>query len=247
MIKFSSKDVWITVLHRFQILTNQRSAAVKEAKLIDQKFVEGVFKQKSVLDGQLQRIFKFLGLYLLIIYLSVNGGDFTIPIINMKLSEIPSILEISVFLFSANLVGFGVKFLDDLILRTTINSIMASHFGDDLLIQNMMKMSHYPDSTYRFLFLRKYQTPEETIRPKALAKVFNVSMSIVAASSFLAMYLVPIAFLLFFAIPELEDGKITMMISIFAYLSVLFFLGCIATFVLPLPFKEVLPEDKKTT
>lgn len=133
------KIVWVNILSRYRILTNQRTHLLAANKQFSDEYLKDLFQAASEQSKVLQKSLKITALYLILMYLSRSGSDFELSFLNAKLSDIPSLLEISVFLFSSSLFVLGCLCLNSHIMRETIDSVISSVVPNDSLSINLIK------------------------------------------------------------------------------------------------------------
>jgi len=234
--------VHITPIRRLRVLTNQRMSGFIKAKLITPEFISDMLSTYEKQSQSIMRTMILASIYLALMYIAYSGGGVKIAIFGIDFSDIPKLLEITIALFSFSMFYIGVQNLNLTILLQYIDSMVGAVIPDDELSQSLIK-SRYATLTNFFLpFQTSMKFGDESIQPVGITRIFNVVNVVISLFTILAVYIIPIVFMLVFAIPSLTTSLASISIGILAW-SCSFFL--IATFLcqlLKLPYDETLCE-----
>jgi hypothetical protein len=234
--------VWITPLRRFRILTNQRSIALAKASQITPEFIAEV---ASSVDKQVRSTARsaiLSALYLAIVYVAYSGSALEVAILGIKFGDVPRLLEISIFLFSISLFYQGVLFLNSETLRESLDSMISIVANDDEIFQGLYKYRSTAFMNYMSPFKRSYARHVETIQPTPLTSVVNGTFLVLAVIIILAVYFVPVIFLLGFAVPAMTTSMVSFGIAALAWLCSVSLLLSLSAVLLPLPYNEYTSE-----
>ena len=106
--KGKGKLVFITFLRRFRILTNQRINFYTAKAPFEKDYLKDVISTAEKQSSQFRSNLKFSAFYFILTYLAYREGGFELSFMNAKISEIPSLLEIGVFLMSVSIFLSGL-------------------------------------------------------------------------------------------------------------------------------------------
>lgn len=241
---FRLEKVWTTPIFRYRVLINQRVDALKSANIIDMKFLDSLYERKKEIDKHLKKQLKTILAYFAIIYFSLNEGDLEIPFLKIQISEVPSIIEIATVMLSLNLIFFAVRFIDDAILRQTIDSVLSHHYSHDEILNGVIKNTKYPDSTFWSYFSLGTASEPYSILPRLYSGVFHLIMPLVAVAALLLLLLFPIGFLTVYVCPLLPDTVPNLVIKSIVALSCLFYLLCFVSLTFKFPYTETTVIQK---
>lgn len=240
---YKLERVNITPMRRLRILTNQRTSGFKKAGLITPEFISDMISSYEKQSKLLIRNLLLSSLYLALMYTAYNGSGVKIAILGVDFSDVPRLLEITIGLFSFSLFYIAIQHLNLQILIQAIDSMIGSIMPDDQISQGLVKYRHAPIVNFFFPFLTSLRGGTETIQPVGITKVFNVAMMIIGLAAIFSIYLIPIVFLLGFAVPSLTVGWLSSGIGLLAWICSLFLIFSFLILILKLPYNEELVDN----
>jgi len=239
--------VFITALRRFRILTNQRTNFYTTKAPFDKEYLKDIVSTAEKQQSQIRSNLKLSALYFILTYLAYREGGFELSFMNAKISEIPSLLEIGVFLMSSSLFFSGAMLLNAEMLRETIESVIGSAFPKDKLSQHLVKYRYMSGFDFLWLFSNSFLDKAESIRPTFFTKTLNFLIRLTSLCIILIVYFLPIGFLLFYALPDLEQSSISPFLKVFAWTCSVAFAICMVAVFVPLPFREFIEQQNTET
>lgn len=154
------------------------------------------------------------------------GADFQVPLLNLRLSEIPSVLSISVIYSMLMYLFFCLKFVDvqayDSAISTYSNFKVENEDGLDHLKCHIEQMRHQKTSSWYQLLNSDYSYKlNETYKLRLPAKIFASVFKFSLGLLLLLMFLAPPIYLNYVAWVELPKSLISRFIIVFVSMGTL--------------------------
>ena len=243
MPKSKTSRVWVTPLFRFRVLTNQRTEIFRNSNLITADFISDMVATSEKLNKSSSRTLLFASLYLAVLYIAYSGSGISIKILGIEFSDIPKLLEISIALFSFSLFYVGVQLLRQEILRQSIDSMIGSLLPNDEISQALLRYRSGPGFDFIGPFKASFLIGKtETIKPVGFTKLFNFIAYTISLITILLVYLIPMLFLLAYAVPSMVTSIPNIVIGGVAWMSSVFLLIVFVSMMVKFPYDETVIE-----
>ena len=233
----------VTPLFRLRVLTNQRTQRLRESKLISLEFISDMQETSEKLRKSTERSMLIASMYLAVMYIAYTGSGLSIKILGLNFSDVPKLLEISIALFSFSLFFIATQLLNQEILRQSIDSMIGAQIPDDEIFQTLIKYRAAPVYNYFFIFKNTLRRGAETIRPVGITVVFNFIAEFIALIATFLVFIIPIIFLLAFAVPSMLTSVFSIGIGLIAWMSSLFLLITFVSLLMKFPYDETIILD----
>lgn len=237
-----AQRVRLTPIQRYQILINQRTEVLSRSGIITQEFVLELLNTVEKQNKSTARVSLFTAIYLTILYIAYTNSDVSISILGLSFKEVPRLMEISVTLVSIGMVSVGASLLNAEMLRVSVESVLSKIIVDDFLAHNLLQYKGGPTTNFLYPFRNSLRFGSETIQPTSITSIINYCVHAIIIFTIFSVHLIPIIFLLFFAVPSMETSIVTIGIGILAWCSSMFLLISLAAVFVKLPYVEYLNE-----
>lgn len=241
--KLVTRRVKITPMRRLRILTNQRMEGFNKANLITKDFISDMISSYEKQTKTLIRTLLLGSLYLAIMFTAYSGTGVNIAILGVNFSDVPRLLEISIALFSFSLFYIAVQNLNLQILLQAIDSMIGSIIPDDEISQGLVKYRYAPLMNFFSPFQRTLRNGNETIVPVGVTKTFNFLMITIGLAAVFSVYIIPIIFMLGFAVPKLTTSIASIAIGCLAWACSCFLICSFLISLIKLPYDETYYEN----
>jgi len=160
------------------------------------------------------KIVKSLIILLGVLFVLTNNGDFEIPVWKVRLSEIPSLIPITLLFTSLGLVTVVIKFKDQMIYDEFINLFLKKKYKGKQIERDVIKASFLSESfvfkIYRYPY---FLDSDDIFKLNNFGKLFNIIVGFMFSLLFAGLFIAPAAYAAYVSYYHIPSGTVGRFVS----------------------------------
>ena len=197
--------------HTLQSISNDESCVIPfQDEDYLKKLCENFVKAKKERDTVTKSFVYLLG----ILFLITNESDFNIPVLKMKISELPNVTQVVLILSSFAVILLVLKFKDTMMYDEFIDLVLKKKHGGNRRERDVIKAAYTNESlSFKIYNYPYFPGDYELFSIGKLGSFFNVLVGMLLLTLFITLMIVPIVFLFYVSYSHIPNDNIGIMVS----------------------------------